>query len=80
MVNETMGKVKFQDLDIRAKLNCMEQFVNVIVPYADYDMVDEGFGCTDMECVVVDIEEWVGEQLYFDENGDWYDEGRKVRV
>lgn len=79
MVNETMGKVKFQDLDIRAKLNCMEQFINVIVPYADYDMVDDGFGCTDMECVVADIEEWVGEQFYFDKNGDWYDEGRMVR-
>ena len=79
MVNETMGKVKFQDLDIRAKLNCMEQFVNIIVPYADYDMVDDAFGCTDMECVAADIEEWVGEQFYFDTNGDWYDEGRMVR-
>ena len=75
MVKETKENVKFEDLDIRAKLNCMEQFINIIVPYADYDDCPN-----DMEYVIYDIGEWIGEQFYFDENGDWYDEGRKVKA
>ena len=65
---------EFNSLSTRAKINCMDQFVNIIVPYADYDDCPN-----DIECVVWDIEEWVGDQYWFDENGDWYDEGRKVR-
>ena len=75
MVTKNKDNVKFNDLNIRAKLNCMEQFVNIIVPYADYDDCPNN----DLEYVVCDIEEWVGDQFYFDENGDWYDEGRMVR-
>lgn len=80
MVKETKGNVKFEDLDIRAKLNCMEQFINIIVPYADYDegCLDD-VGLSNLECVIIDIGEWIGEQFWFDENGDWYDEGRKVK-
>lgn len=73
MITNNNTNVKFEDLDIRAKLNCMEQFINVIVPYADYDCPN------DMEYVICDIGEWNGDQFWFDENGDWYDEGRKVR-
>ena len=80
MVKENKKIVKFNDLELRAKLNCMEQFVNIIVPYADYDegCLDD-VGLTNLECVIMDIDEWNGDQFWFDENGDWYDEGSKVR-
>ena len=75
MINGNKKIVKFNELDIRAKLNCMEQFIDIIVPYADYDDFPE----EDLEYVISDIGEWVGEQFYFDTDGNWYDEGRMVR-
>ena len=66
--------ITFSELSMRAKIECMEQFLNVVVPYADYDGVDN-----DLEYLVVDIEEISGDQFWFDEDGNWYDEGVAMR-
>lgn len=66
--------ITFNELSMRAKVECMDQFLNVVVPYADYDGVDNN-----LDYLVVDIEETCGEQFYFDEDGNWYDEGRPMR-
>ena len=75
MVTEKVERVKFWDLGTREKINCMEQYVNIICPYEWFD--DEP-----LEYLGEDIEWFVSadpNQFYFDKNGDWYDEGRKVR-
>lgn len=54
------------------KLNCIDQFINIMNPYWDELPLDIG----DIE---YDIKEMIGEQFYIDEDGNWYDEGRKVR-
>jgi hypothetical protein len=68
-------RLRLHNLDVRAKVNCMEQFLNIMIPYApEWD--DE----TDLDDLVATIDEWVGEQYYFDRDGNWYDEGRRVRA
>lgn len=75
MLTESRDKVKFEDLDFYAKLNCMDQFVNVMCPYEDYrDMT--------LEEMAINIEYWLEpypDQYWIDKDGNWYDEGRRVR-
>lgn len=62
----------YDALSATAQINCIDQFVNIMCPYADYD------GCG-LWVIEADIKEMIGEQFYIDEDGNWYDEGRKVR-
>ena len=73
-IEKMARRFTFNDLSVRAKVNCADQFINIMVAYTtEWD--DE----YDLDDLAVTIDEWVGDQLYFDKNGDWYDEGRKVR-
>lgn len=76
MITETMRKVKFEDLDLYAKLNCMDQFVNIMCPYEDYSDLT-------LEEMAINIEYWLEpypDQYWIDMDGNWYDEGRMVRI
>lgn len=61
--------VKFSDLSTTAKIWCMSQFLNVVIPYG-WDEVNEG-DVADLEDTILYT---IGKQFWFDENGDWYDE------
>ena len=61
----------YDALSATAQINCIDQFVNVLCPYSDYD------GCG-IWVIEADIKEMIGEQFYIDEDGNWYDEGRCV--
>lgn len=86
MVNETRKKVKFNDLSKEARANCIEQYFGCIA-WDDMDLNDaiykgwENEGKpTERDYFGVDLfVEATPDQFYFDENGDWYDEGRKVK-
>jgi hypothetical protein len=74
MVNETRKNVNVFELGFREQVNCVEQYINIICPYEEFT---ESF-----EEVLLGIKYFVEatpDQFYFDENGDWYDEGKKVR-
>ena len=73
MVKETREIVKYNDLGIRAKMNCVLQFINIICPY-DY----VGEKASEIGENIDLFVEATPDQYWFDENGDWYDEGRKV--
>lgn len=76
MITETTRKVKFEDLDLYAKLNCMDQFVNIMCPYEDYSDLT-------LEEMAINIEYWLEpypDQYWIDLDGNWYDEGRMVRI
>ena len=65
----------YYELNTRAKINCIDQFVNVICPYEEFDDFK-------IEVIPIWIQMFIDTakgQFWFDENGDWYDEGRKVR-
>lgn len=62
----------YDALSATAQINCIDQFINIMCPYSDYD------GCG-LWVIETDIKEMIGEQFYIDEDGNWYDEGRKVR-
>ena len=75
MVNGSGRIVKFNELDIYGKVNCMDQFMNILCPYEDFrGMTIEEMGAN--------VDYWVEEcpeQFWFDTDGNWYDEGRMVR-
>lgn len=62
----------YDTLTDTAKINCIDQFVNVLCPYEYCD------NCS-IDTIEADIKELIGKQFYIDEDGNWYDEGRKVR-
>ena len=73
MVKENKKIVKYADLGTKAKANCVDQYVNIICPYDEFE------GVVDWKEHIDLFVEATPDQFYFDENGDWYDEGRKVR-
>lgn len=75
MVKETRENVKFDDLGGKAKMNCVLQYKYIVCPYDDV-----GKTATEIGRNADYFVEATPEQFWFDENGDWYDEGRKVRV
>ena len=64
--------ISYKDLDTRAKINCMDQYVNIICPYAD-DLDNAG-----IEEIEESIGYWLGDQFSIDKAGNWYDEGRRI--
>ena len=75
MVTEKVERVKFNELGKNEQKNCIDQFVYVVCAY-EWNDIDP------FEDIGVAIDLFVDatpEQFWFDENGDWYDEGRKVR-
>jgi len=69
--------IKFNELTAKAKINCAYQYINIICAYETFE--DEAWT---IEYIGEDIDEFVKatpNQFYFDNNGDWYDEGRKVK-
>lgn len=62
---------RYEDLDLNAKANCVEQYMNIICPYEDFEgeSLDE---------VGENVNYWIGDQFSVDENGNWYDEGRMI--
>lgn len=76
MVKETKKIVKFNDLDEIAKETCTEQYINVVCPMVALDeeeMLNIG------EAIDLFVEA-TPDQFWFDENGDWYDEGRPMQT
>lgn len=74
MVTKNKDNVNVFELGFREQVNCVEQYINIICPYEEFT---ESF-----EEVLWGIKYFVEadpDQFWFDENGDWYDEGRKVR-
>ena len=65
--------VFYDDLSTTAKITCMNEFIDKMIPY-DWDDVNEG-DVADLEAT---IREWISDQYYIDEDGYWYDEGRKI--
>lgn len=63
----------YDALSVWGKVNCIDQFVNVMNPYMDDEDVN------DVKDIEYEIKQWIGDQYYIDELGNWYDEGRKVR-
>lgn len=92
MINESKKIVKFNDLSDEAMENCIRQFFGIIAWESEeiQKHLYEELGCYGVDVVVPtrkvfgkDIDLFVEatpDQFYFDENGDWYDEGRKVRA
>lgn len=62
--------VKYDNLDIRGKLQCIDEFINVMMPYEDFE-----------DCSITDIEEDIriwdsvkdGYGYRINEDGDWYE-------
>ena len=75
MVKEEKKIVKFNDLGLRAKMNCVLQFDYIICPYDFVGSTASEIG-ENADLFV----EATPDQYWFDENGDWYDEGRKVKA
>ena len=65
--------VRHEDLSTTAKVNCMNEFIAKMIPY-EWDEVNDG-SVADLEATIT---YWIGEQYQIDEEGYWYDEGRKV--
>lgn len=65
--------VDYADLSTMAKINCMSEFLNKVIPY-DCEDVNNG----DIEDLETTISYWIGEQYQIDRDGNWYDEGRKL--
>lgn len=61
--------VKYADLCTTAKITCMSEFLDKIVPY-DWDDINEG----DVADLEDNILYTIGSQFWFDEDGFWYDE------
>ena len=74
MMEQKLRRLEFNNLNVRAKVNCADQFINIMVAYSTE--WDEEY---DLDDLAVTIDEWVSDQFWFDKNGDWYDEGRKVK-
>lgn len=65
--------VRYDELSTTAKIHCMCNFLDKIVPY-DWEDINEG-NVADLEDTIL---YWIGSQYYIDEDGNWYDEGRKL--
>lgn len=65
--------MKYEELNIMAKLFCIREYVSEIVPYEDLDDVPVG----DIE---YDITETLkaSKELTIDQSGKWFYEGRRV--
>lgn len=61
--------IKYTDLCTTAKITCMSEFLDKIVPY-DWDDINEG----DIADLEDNILYTIGSQFWFDEDGFWYDE------
>ena len=80
MLKEEKKIVKFNDLGLRAKMNCVLQFVYIMCPYDEFSATESWRKHFDDIRDDIDLfVEATPDQFWFDENGDWYDEGRKVR-
>ena len=60
--------VKYTDLSTTAKITCMSEFLDKIVPY-DWDDINEG----DIADLEDNILYTIGSQFWFDTDGFWYD-------
>ena len=56
-----------------AKVHCMEEFLNKVIPY-DCEDCNEG----DLDALLRNIGYWLGDQFYIDLDGNWYEEGRRL--
>jgi hypothetical protein len=65
----------YGDLSPVARENCKDQFMSVMCPYDSDGMENDTE--TDWE---INVNAWIGDQFWIDQDGNWYDEGRKVRV
>lgn len=74
MIKESKRIVKYEELGTKAKMNCVLQFINIICPY-DYVGATASEIGENADLFV----EATPDQYWFDQNGDWYDEGRKVK-
>ena len=65
----------FNGLSTTAKIHCMSEFLNKVIPYDAEDVNDGDIG--DMEA---NIKEFLlnSNELTIDYEGNWYDEGRKI--
>lgn len=68
--------VSYDSLDIRAKINAVDTFINIIAPYEDYEHIEDMTVIDDMA-----YNFWVDSEYTIDVNGKWYDEaGREVTI
>lgn len=68
--------VSYDSLDIRAKINAVDTFINIIAPYEDYAHIEDMTVIDDMA-----YNFWVDSEYTIDVNGNWYDEeGREVTI
>lgn len=68
--------VLYDSLNIRAKINAVDTFINIIAPYEDYEHIEDMTVVDDMA-----YNFWVDSEYTIDVNGNWYDEeGREVTI
>lgn len=86
MIKESKRIVKFNELTDKARRNCIEQFFGCIA-WDDMELNEacykgwetEGKPTNEDFCGIDLFVEATPDQYWFDQNGDWYDEGRKVK-
>ena len=77
---EDMGKhYKFADLSRDAQNECIDQYFGVVCPYDDEqgDWHLDGMSIEEIEDIINLFQE-ASDTMWFDESGNWYDEGTKV--
>ena len=73
--------IKFDDLKLDAKMNCIEQFIGLIAWDYEGETSPTELWINNFDGIREDIDCYVEatpDQFWFDESGDWYDEGRKM--
>ena len=65
--------VRYEDLSTTAKIMCMSNFLNRVIPYG-WDDVNDG-DIADLEDTII---YWLGGQFTIDEDGDWFCDGEII--